>query len=230
MKFRILYQDPYLVAIDKPAGFHVHPPEDPSYRISNQTNCLWILKNQLNTYLYPVHRLDRATSGVLLFALQKEAAKGLNLLFTEKRIKKTYFCVTRGWIKEKIELSYPLDGLEAQTTLTPVGHQEFSRPVGKYATARYTFLQAEPHTGKMHQIRRHCAHLSHPLIGDSIYGDGAHNRFFKTDLNISGLLLKAYQLNFIHPMTSQTLCITSKWDSLWHRTFDQMGVCGWKES
>src|SRR4051812_35609183 len=98
MKFRILFQDEHFIAIEKPAGFHVHPPEDSTHRISNSHNCLRILRTQIDTYLYPVHRLDRATSGVLLFALQPESARKLSAMFSQREMKKKYFAVIRGWV------------------------------------------------------------------------------------------------------------------------------------
>src|SRR5688572_28837564 len=97
MQLRILYQDDYLLAVDKPSGFHVHPPEDQQHRISANTNTLKLLGRQTGKYLYPVHRLDRATSGVLIFALDPDTAARLGRMFRDREIRKTYYCVTRGW-------------------------------------------------------------------------------------------------------------------------------------
>src|SRR6478609_899000 len=118
MAFRILYQDQYLVAIDKPSGFHVHPPEDTAHRVSRNVNCLFLLRKQLDTYLYPVHRLDRATSGVLVFALQSDTARELARNFKQQEMKKTYFCVTRGWTPEQGTINQSLQAdTEAKTPL-----------------------------------------------------------------------------------------------------------------
>src|SRR5690242_9363282 len=108
MAFRVLYQDDYLIAIDKPAGFHVHPPEDPRHQISPALNCLNVLRNQTQKYLYPVHRLDRATSGVLLFAFQSETARSLCEMFQQQEPTKTYYCVTRGWTTQEGVIDHPL--------------------------------------------------------------------------------------------------------------------------
>ncbi len=232
MYFRILYQDPYLVAIEKPAGYHVHPPEDSTHRISPLTNCLHLLGKQLNTYLYPVHRLDRATSGVLLFALQSETARELCQLFQNQKIKKTYITVVRGWTPEAATIEHPLRSendpdqrLESVTAYERIAKMEIPFPNGRFSSSRYSLLHIEPHTGRRHQIRRHCQHISHPLIGDTIYGNGEHNRLFREKLEINGLLLKAYSVEMIHPQTGTPLRITSRWNGMWHQLFDLFGVC-----
>ena len=102
MSLKILYQDQFYVAVDKPAGFHVHPPEDQRHKIARSVNCLHILNQQLNTYIYPVHRLDRATSGVLLFALDSDSARLGCDLFRNREIEKVYYCVARGLIQDSV--------------------------------------------------------------------------------------------------------------------------------
>ena len=108
LSFRILYQDPHWVAIEKPAGFHVHPPEDSTHRIPAGLNCVQVLRKQLNTYLYPVHRLDRATSGVLIFALSSESARSLSQQFRDRSVRKVYYCVVRGWVEDGGVIDSPL--------------------------------------------------------------------------------------------------------------------------
>lgn len=236
MNLRILYQDEHLVAVDKPAGFHVHPPEDETLRISPNFNSLHLLKKQLGKYLYPVHRLDRATSGVLIFALQSETARLIAKLFQNRQIKKTYYCVVRGWTsaesgtidrplaqKKGGEVSSPK--VPALTNYTRVAHVELPIAVGRYSTARYSLVRVEPVTGRMHQIRRHFASISHPLIGDTVYGVGEHNRVFRQNLGISGLLLKAYSLELQHPVTGEMLQVTARWNGIWHKVFDLFGQC-----
>jgi tRNA pseudouridine65 synthase len=225
MKLRILYQDSDLVIVDKPAGFHVHPPEDQTHRISRNTNCLLILSKQLERYVYPIHRLDRATSGVLVFALTQEAARDLNNAFRERKVRKTYVCVTRGWVPEKGEITQPIGENEALTTFEKLAHLELPHAIGKYPTARYSLVRVWPHTGRTHQIRRHFAHLAHPLIGDTLYGDRQHNRLFKETLALPGLFLKAHTLEFLHPKTSVAMCVDSRWSGAWHTVFDRFGIC-----
>ena len=231
-KLRLLYQDSDFVAVDKPAGFQVHPPEDPRHQVSKQRNCLHLLRNQLGTYVFPVHRLDRATSGVLLFALNAETARLLNQAFREHEVEKTYFAVVRGWVALEGHVDYALRSEQdpqvrkpSQTDFARVATVEFAEPVGRYTTARYSLVRISPLTGRMHQIRRHFAHVSHPLVGDSVYGDGAHNRFIEKRLGSKALLLKAYSLGFRHPRTGVQLKIRSRWDQPWHSVFDDFQIC-----
>jgi tRNA pseudouridine65 synthase len=225
MNLRILYQDENLVAIDKPAGFHVHPPEDARHRISRGSNCLHLLRKQLEQFLYPVHRLDRATSGVLLFAFQSEVARELNVALAAGQCRKTYFAVVRGWTKEDDTIEHPLEDRVTITSYERVATLELPESVGRYPTARYSLVKVSPRTGRTHQIRRHFAHLSHPLIGDTVYGDGRHNQFFREKLDFRGLFLKAYSLEFTHPVTSRPMKINARWNDLWHRAFDVIGTC-----
>lgn len=234
IQFRILYHDSSLIAIDKPAGFQVHPPEDPRRRISNDTNCLYLLRQQIGTYLYPVHRLDRATSGVVIYALESSAARELARQFQEKVVQKTYYAVTRGWISSDGEIDHPLKSehdpevrKEALTHYSPVSTVELPIASERHPTSRYSLVKVEPKTGRMHQIRRHFAHHSHPLIGDTIYGDGKQNRVFRELLNENALLLKAYSICIQHPVTQKPIFIHGKWNHLWHRVFDLFGTCPW---
>lgn len=225
MQFRILHQDERLVAIDKPPGFHVHPPEDQRHRIPRNLNCLFLLKKQIGSYLYPVHRLDGATSGVLLYALDPEAAAHIQSQFQQKTITKRYVAVVRGWMDDQGLIDSPLGGAESQTTYTCLARVELPFSVGRYPSARYSVVEVSPLTGRMHQIRKHFSHIRHPLIGDSMYGDGQHNRLFKDKLPDSGLFLKAYSLELDHPETAARIQLHAKWNHSWHQAFDFLGVC-----
>ncbi len=237
MSFRILYQDEYYVAIDKPAGFHVHPPEDLQHRISKRMNCLSLLRDQLGQFVYPVHRLDRATSGVLIFGLSSEGARRLSEAFQNHQVRKIYYCVTRGWISESGLIARPLKVhhdpsllQESSTLFHRVAQCELDIPVGPYPKARYSLVQAQPLSGRRHQIRRHLAGEAHPLVGDTVYGRTEHNTLFKNHLKIPGLLLKAYALEFDHPFApgeNQRVRIRSRWDRKWHQVFDLFQQCPW---
>lgn len=200
---RILYQDPFIIAVDKPSGFHVHPPEHASIRISDSVNCLAVLRRQIDRYLYPIHRLYCATTGVLLFALDSETARDMNLMFQECRIEKSYYCVVRGWMEEQT-IDRPLSGCPSATCMTPLARIELPFAVGRnpqHPTPRYSLLRA----GRYHQIRRHLAGASHPIIGDTVHGDGDHNRFFRTHFQSRLLLLKSQAVSFTHPRTARRL-------------------------
>lgn len=232
MQLRLLYQDQDLVVVDKPAGFHVHPPEDKRHRISDQLNSMRILRDQLGQLVYPVHRLDRATSGALIFALNSSTAAKLCESFQSGSIKKTYYCVTRGWTDDSGLIDHPLESdsrpgirLQCQTRYKTLARMELPYPTRRYPSSRYSLVRAEPLTGRMHQIRRHFAHVSHPLIGDTVYGDGEHNRLFRERLGIQQLLLKAQVLDFDHPVTGKTVRVVSRWGGSWHKLFVLFGVC-----
>lgn len=222
---RILHEEERFVAIDKPPGFQVHTPEDPKHRVSDRKNCMKLLRNQLGKYVYPVHRLDGATSGIVLFALDAEMASLLGAIFRERRVKKTYIALARGFTAENGEIDRPLGDAPALTRYDRIATLEIPEAVGRYASARSSLLRIEPVTGRMHQIRRHLASSSHPLIGDTVYGDGKHNRFFKETLGIPGLLLRARSLSFPHPFSQEVVTIDAPWGGRWQKVFDRVGVC-----
>jgi tRNA pseudouridine65 synthase len=186
------------VAVDKPAGLVVHRSE----RTREEPAALQLVRDQLGQHVYPVHRLDRATSGVLVFALDPETARHFGDAFTERRVEKRYVAIVRGWIDERVVVDYPL--LEEGAAMHAEAVTEFARlscfevpvAVGRYATGRYSLVEAFPRTGRMHQIRRHFAHLRHPVIGDVRYGDGRHNRMFREQFGVHRMLLHAQRLAF----------------------------------
>jgi tRNA pseudouridine65 synthase len=206
--FEILHRDEHLIAIHKPPGFHVHQPEDPRRRVSRDLICLNNLRDQIGAYLYPVHRIDVGTEGVLVFALNSPTAGQMCRKFQESSVKKTYFAIARGYTNDKGVIDIPLeldstgDLAEALTRYRTLARVELPHAVGKrHPTARYSLIEAHPETGRFHQVRRHLARLSHPLIGDAVHGDSHHNRFFRTTLDCPGLWLKAKAIEFAHPST-----------------------------
>ena len=228
--FEILAQTPEFVAIHKPPNFHVHQPEDPRHRIDRSLICLNNLRNQLDTYLYPVHRLDAGTEGVLVFALTKEAATGLAYQFQNRLVHKTYFAIARGWTDDEGFNDAPL---ELDSTGVPVDclthyrtHQKIEMPfeIGKrFTSARYSLIEAKPETGRYHQIRRHMARLSHPLVGDSEHGDSHHNKYFRHVLGEPGLWLKAKVVEFHNPLTNEPVRIETPWTPRWLKIFNRLG-------
>lgn len=188
------------VVIDKPEGFHVHPPEDAHQRkfVNPEKVVLSTLRRQLALYLYPVHRLDVATSGVLIFALSKQIAREYARLQDLGRIEKTYHLICRGWTEDEFTVDLPL---ELDSTHVPVDSVTLFRslarfevdaiPGGKYPRSRYALLEARPVTGRWHQIRRHLNRVSRPIIGDNDHGDSRHNRYFRETFGIPGLCLRA---------------------------------------
>jgi tRNA pseudouridine65 synthase len=226
---RILHQDDSLVAVQKPAGMHVHPPEDPRHRISRDQNCMKLLRSQLDLPVHPVHRLDRATSGVLLFALNPEAASALGRQFQDRTVRKTYLSVARGHLPESLRLDRALkDTGEATTEIRRIGLAEFPWRNERFSTSRYSLVFAHPLTGRMHQIRRHLAGAGHPIVGDTVYGDGEHNRLFRQFFDIQQLWLHAHSLEFRHPTSGEMLRVRARFPSSWHPLFDAFGICPWQ--
>jgi tRNA pseudouridine65 synthase len=200
---RLLYRDDDLVAIDKPAGLLVHPSALDAHE---QRNALHLLRDQLGERLWPLHRLDKATSGVLLFARHVEAAREWGLAFEQGRVGKHYLALVRGWPAESGEIAQPLardpelpsagqPRLEALTRYRRLVTFDWPFSVdGRHATGRYALVQVQALTGRRHQIRRHFKHIAHPLIGDSTHGKGPHNRAVAQWLGTQRLWLHARDL------------------------------------
>jgi tRNA pseudouridine65 synthase len=200
-KFKILYQDQNLVAIDKPAGFHVHPPETKAEKVPRHKIILHQLRDQIGERVYPLHRLDAGTSGILVFALNSETASFYGKHFQSREVQKTYWAVIRGFVPDEgeinLELAQDSTGAlaPAQTLFQTLKRMEMDETVGKRnLKARYSWLKVSPQTGKFHQIRRHMNRIAHPVIGDGTHGDSHHNRFFREKLQIAGLCLRAVKI------------------------------------
>ncbi len=231
--FDVLLRAEDFVAIDKPPGFHVHQPEFPRRRVPKEVTCLPNLRRQLGTYLYPVHRIDVATEGVLVFALSKPAASGLCRQFQEGTVRKTYFAIVRGWTQDDGVIDEPL-ALDSTGEMVPAltrykTHARVELPFAigkKHPSARYSLVEAHPESGRFHQIRRHMARISHPVIGDTAHGDSYHNRFFRNELEAPGLWLKAREIEFDHPSTGEAVRVKSPWGARWTKMHKRLG---WRE-
>jgi tRNA pseudouridine65 synthase len=223
---RLLYQDRYYVLIDKPAGMLLH--RSPMAR--DTSFVLQTLRDQIGRRVYPVHRLDRATAGVLAFGLSPDAARQLGRLFEERAVEKRYLAVVRGWVEPSGLIDHPVADAEdrkrprpAQTRYRRLSHVEFAHAVDRYPTARYSLVCVEPLTGRRQQIRKHFKHISHHLIGDTTHGNGRHNRFFRDQLGLSRMLLKAHRLAFIHPYSARPVAVTAPMDDEWRRLLALFG-------
>jgi tRNA pseudouridine65 synthase len=216
----ILYQDEHLVAVDKPAGLLVHrSPVDRRER----RFALQMVRDQIGRRVYPVHRLDRPTSGVLLFCLSPEIAGKMAARFREGKVSKQYLAVVRGTLPAEGRIDHPVkkihDGKTGGTTADKAASAvtDFRRlatcelpvAVDRYPTSRYSLAALWPRTGRRHQLRLHMRHLRHPIIGDTRYGTGAHNRFFRSAFSCHRLLLMAKELVFRHPVLGETVRIAA---------------------
>lgn len=234
MMFDILYQDEDLIAINKPSGWLVHR----SWLDKNEkVVVMQTLRDQIGQHVFPVHRLDRPTSGVLLMALSSSVAHLLANQFAQRQPQKTYHAIVRGFINKPDIIDYPLieeldkiaDKLAdknkpAQSAIThysPISHCEIPLAVGKFSTARYSFVKLNPQTGRKHQLRRHMKHIFHPIIGDSKHGDLHQNRAFNHYFAIKRLMLHASQLTLKHPVTDQPLTIDAPLDTNWQKIVAQ---------
>jgi len=228
----ILYKDEYLVAINKPSGLLVHksPIDKHETRFALQE-----VRDQIGQYVYPVHRLDKPTSGVLLFALNREMAKIMSQLFRDNQIEKEYIAIVRGYTEAQGEIDHPLKQMldtkeqkkqgitkeeqEAVTLYERLATVELPYAVSRYPVARYSLLRLRPKSGRKHQLRRHMKHIFHPIVGDTKHGRGEHNNLFREKFDCHRLLLHSNKLSFMHPITKENVVLEAKIDPMFEKLF-----------
>jgi tRNA pseudouridine65 synthase len=226
--FPVLYEDDAMIVIHKPAGILVHRSEASSRR---EPAVLQIMRKVCGQHLYPVHRLDRPTSGVLVFARSPEMASLLGKQWMDQLCQKTYLAVTRGWAPEQLTIDHPLTDLddpaapaqEAVTVLKRRATVELDQSIDRYPKARYSLCELRPVTGRRHQLRRHCKSIFHPIIGDTVYGHGVHNRFFREHFAVSRLLLHHVHLELTHPTQGRRMRFHAPIDAEWQTLFKGLG-------
>lgn len=209
----IIYQDVHWVAVNKPHGLLVHRS---SIAADTDEFAVQLLRDQLSQKVYPVHRLDRKTGGVLLFALDDAVNRATQLLFQEGQVAKTYHAIVRGFTADQGEIDYPLkqdDGVvqEAFTSYETLERVEIPVPFGRFNTSRYSLVRLTPTTGRMHQLRKHMAHILHPIIGDRPHGCNKQNKFFKEVFQMNTMLLHAKSLVIRHPVTGKEVFIEANY-------------------
>ncbi|TCC90477.1 pseudouridylate synthase [Pedobacter frigiditerrae] len=207
----IVYQDEHLIAINKPHGLLVHRS-----KMANDATefALQMLRDQIGRHVSPVHRLDRKTSGILLFTFEKEVEIAMHKQFQESLVEKKYLAILRGYAPDELDIDYPLakengNMQDAFTYFKTLQRAEIDVAFGKHQTSRYSLVEATPKTGRMHQLRRHFAHIFHPIIGDRKHGCNKQNRFFMEQFEMTTMLLHASELSFIHPVTANKITINS---------------------
>lgn len=232
----ILFEDDDVVAIHKPAGLLVHR----SYLARRERFfAMQLTRDKVGCHVFPVHRLDRPTSGILLFAKSSEMANALCEQFASHSIDKEYLAIVRGNMHDAATLDYALkeelDDLadkdvdpnkaaqDAVTSYKPILNSEIPYASGRYATSRYALVHLSPHTGRKHQLRRHMAHLRHPILGDTTHGDGKQNKFFREHFGINRLWLIAKKLSFNHPRTGKRVAVETELEQEWLTLFDELG-------
>jgi tRNA pseudouridine65 synthase len=226
----VLYSDDALAVVDKPAGLMVH---DSALARGETDFAADRLREQFGRPIFLVHRLDRATSGCLLLAFDRETASALGKVLMSREVEKDYWAVCRGWPAERAFLiDHPLDGgpgkplkKPAQTAFEVLATCELPMPSAGFETSRYAWLRASPLTGRFRQIRRHLKHGVHHLVGDSSHGDGRHNRSFRM-VGVHRMLLHAWRLRFAHPLDGRMLETIAPWDAEWEKA---MRFLGWED-
>lgn len=221
----ILYQDHDLIAINKPHGLLVHRSP---IAADVEEFALQLLRDQIDQHVFPAHRIDRKTGGVLLFALNKTAEKAMQQQFAANLVHKTYLAVLRGYTPDEGEIDYPLrkeNGTlqDAFTAYTTLARAELPVALGKHPTSRYSLVEAKPTTGRMHQLRKHFSHLFHPIIGDRTHGCNKQNKLFTETWAMNTMLLHAHTLTFIHPVSNEQVCIKAPLQPEFMRTMELMG-------
>ena len=228
----ILYQDEYLVAINKPSGLLVH--KSPIDKHETQF-ALQLVRDQIGQYVHPLHRLDKPTSGVLLFALNAEITQSMSELFRSHEVQKEYIAIVRGYTedealidhalkqmldtKEQKKLGITKEAQDAQTQYERLATVELPYAVSRYPVARYSLVKLEPRSGRKHQLRRHMKHIFHPIVGDTKHGRGEHNKFFREKFDCYRLLLHAQKVTFVHPVTKKKLIISAPFDKVFKDLF-----------
>jgi len=221
----ILYRDESVVAVYKPAGLLVHRSAIDRHETAFAVQ---MLREQLQQRVYTVHRLDKPTSGVMIFAFSSGDAARLSDQFQQRKVTKNYAALVRGFMPAEGSVDYayakrfdPLDPAthdrdRKQSAITHykcLRQFELNIPIDRYQSARFSLLQLKPETGRKHQIRRHMKHLSHPIAGDTTYGDGKQNKLLREHFNCQRLMLTANRLQFEHPQSGQNMDIKAEPDA-----------------
>lgn len=231
---KIIYQDEHLVAINKPSGLLVHRSKIDRHETQF---ALQMLRDQLNQRVYPFHRLDKPTSGVLLFALSPGIARAMSDQFADQAVCKRYLAVVRGYAPDHGIVDHPLKeeldkmtdrraqqdkaAQEAITEFRRLAQIELPVCVDRYPQTRYSLVEATPKTGRKHQIRRHLKHIAHPIIGDAKHGKGVHNRFFQTEFDCHRLLLACVEMKLSHPVSGAPVQLRAPLDDSFRRVLER---------
>ncbi len=209
MDLEILYNDAHLVVVNKPNNLAIHRS-----KLVRNTNdfAVDLIREQTGRLLNPVHRLDRKTSGILVFSDTPEAANAMRIQFEERSILKTYLAIVRGYLRGSGIVDKRLindKGVEqsAETHFQSLATTEIPVSLGKHSTSRYSLVELKPKTGRQHQIRKHLNHLRHPIVGDRPHGCNKQNRLFKQTWNITNMMLHAQQIKFEHPISKEMISL-----------------------
>ena len=224
MNVNIVYEDDFILCVSKPNNMLVHHAHH-SRNVADEDSLLQVLDQQFNAKFYPIHRLDRRTSGIILMAKETKHVAPFQKLFTENAIQKTYYGVVRGHAPETKIIDSPVKGRDgkvhkdAETHLKTVHKVILEVPVKPYDTSRYSLVELQPKTGRLHQLRIHMNKISHPLIGDAKYGDKNHNVMYDENFGWNNLFLHAHTLKFTHPFLNKEFTLKAEFPKDWSDLF-----------
>lgn len=223
----VVYEDTELLAVSKPAGLLVHRS---AIAADEKVFLLDQVREQVGAPVFLAHRLDRATSGILLLAKSREIAGELGKQFMVRAVEKSYLAVVRGWPEAEGTIDYALPDSRDRSPRKPaltrwrtLATVELPIALGKYPQQRYALVEARPETGRYRQIRKHLHHVSHHIIGDTSHGRGDHNRLWRIHFGVHRLLLHAWRLTFTHPLSGVTLHLQAAPDTDWNRVLARLG-------
>ena len=226
MYLEIIFKDSYCLLVTKPNNVLVHHAHHSRNKI-DEKSLVQLIEDQLGSRYFPIHRLDRKTSGIILLASKKEYVSSFQALFTNKQIKKIYYGLVRGYSQENRIIDSPVKGRdalvykEAETHLKRLDKIELNIPVKPYDSSRYSLVELTPTTGRMHQLRIHMNKLSTPLINDAKYGDKNHDTMYREQFGWTNLFLHAGSLAFTHPFSNQELVLKSSFPNDWIQLFEK---------
>ena len=230
MSLEIIYQDNYCLLVTKPNNVLVHHAHHSRNKI-DEVSLIQLIENQFGKRYYPIHRLDRKTSGIILLASKREYVASFQALFTNNEIQKIYYGVVRGFSQEDLIIDSPVKGRDAlvykdaETQLKLLDKITLEIPVKPYDSSRYSLVELRPKTGRMHQLRIHMNKVSTPLINDAKYGDKNHDLMYAKEFGWKNLFLHAGSLEFIHPFTNKKLILKSSFSEDWIQLFQKFS---WK--
>lgn len=230
MSLEIIYEDDYIICVNKPNNVLVHHAYH-SRNVADEKSLLQLLDEQIGGKFYPIHRLDRKTSGSILLAKETQFVSKFQELFTNNEIQKIYFGIVRGHAPETKIIDSPVKGRdgkvhkEALTHLKTLENIVLEIPVKPYDSSRYSLVEMQPKTGRMHQLRVHMNKISHPLIGDAKYGDKNHDMMYEEKFDCKNLFLHAGILEFTHPFINEDMSLKALFPNDWNKLFTEFG---WK--
>jgi tRNA pseudouridine65 synthase len=226
MNLDIIFEDQFIICVNKPNNMVVHHAYH-SRNVADETSLLQLIQAEKGIKVYPIHRLDRKTSGIILLAKETIHVSKFQELFTNDEIEKTYYGVVRSFSPESKTIDSPVKGRDASihkdalTYLKTLEQIVLEIPVKPYDSSRYSLVELKPKTGRMHQLRVHTSKISHPLIGDIKYGDKNQDLMFEENFGWKNIFLHAGHLKFKHPFSEEVLILKANFPKDWISLFEE---------